>query len=324
MAGQIKPLLPEANQAGGIEAAWAGDDQQWWDWYITLAENPAPVGELAPGPPPLHVCPATDDELAAVLVEPYILAPGTVEAFARDTFVKLPAVLAPSVVARLATRLEELLAAAHGSHTHGRFLALEQMWRTDPLMRAVALSPRLGNIAARLLRADAVRLYHDNALSKEPGCGRTPWHHDAEHFPFTPPRAVTAWIPLTHIPHAMGPLSFARGSHVENLLADLKFDKASTNYDIAVSHRLHNAQVTVEDGAYDAGDVSFHSAQCFHTAGPNRTVQPRRALATTYLADGVRVIDAPTMISGAWREFIPDAEPGSQIASPLNPIVGRA
>ena len=28
-----------------------------------------------------------------------------------------------------------------------------------------------------------VRLYHDNVLAKAPGCGRTPLHFDAHHFP---------------------------------------------------------------------------------------------------------------------------------------------
>ena len=30
-AGATNEKLPEANRAGGIDAAWAGDDQQWWD-----------------------------------------------------------------------------------------------------------------------------------------------------------------------------------------------------------------------------------------------------------------------------------------------------
>ena len=47
----------------------------------------------------------------------------------------------------------------------------------------------------------------------------------------------------------------------------------------------------VEDGPYAVGEVSFHGATCFHTAGRNGTTQPRRALATTYFADGARVVD---------------------------------
>ncbi len=217
-----------------------------------------------------------------------------------------------------------LLRAEHGDDVAGRFTALEQMWLHDDLMRAVALSPRLGGLAAALLGEPAVRLYHDNALSKEPGCGRTPWHHDAEHFPLATVQAVTAWMPMSAIPGLMGPLSFARGRAVLDEVADLAFDKVGTSYDEAVTRRLVEREVAVEAGPFAVGDVSFHSALCFHTAGPNRTTQPRRALATTYFADGARVVDSPTLISGTWREFIPGVDPGGLAASALNPVVGRA
>jgi hypothetical protein len=264
------PLLPEANRSGGIEAPWAGDDQQWWDWYVTLAEN-APVAELVRGRVPWTSRPPPTARVREALEEPYPLRPDDVERFRNDTFVRLPDVLPPAVVARLGLRLEELLDAAHGHDTAGRFLALEQMWLEDPLMEQLALSRRIGDLAAALLETDAVRLYHDNALSKESGCGRTPWHHDAEHFPFTPADAVTAWMPVTAIPDEMGPLSFARGTHLVDLLADLPFDKSGTSYDTAVAERLRSTGAQVVSEPYAVGEVSFHSARCFHTAGPNRT-----------------------------------------------------
>ncbi len=31
--------LPEANRGEGLEQDWAGNDQDWWDWYVTLAAN---------------------------------------------------------------------------------------------------------------------------------------------------------------------------------------------------------------------------------------------------------------------------------------------
>ena len=76
-------------------------------------------------------------------------------------------------------------------------------------MRLIAFSPRLAGLAAELLGEPAIRICHDNALSKEPGCGRTPWHHDAEHFPLATLQAVTARIPVTAIPAYMGPLALA-------------------------------------------------------------------------------------------------------------------
>lgn len=317
------PLLPPANRPDGIDVEWAGDDQQWWDWYVTLAENPGELGPLTAGPGLPAGPAATDAQVRQALAVPYALTGEQVDAFRTEAFVKLPGVLSPAVVLRLAQRLEDLLRAEHGDDTAGRFTALEQMWLHDDLMREVALSPRLGGLAADLLDEPAVRIYHDNALSKEPGCGRTPWHHDDEHFPLASAQAVTAWMPMSAIPPAMGPLSFARGTGLRPLVADLAFDKVGTSYDVAVARRFGAAGISVQDGPYAVGEVSFHSALCFHTAGPNRTTQPRRALATTYLADGVRVVDSPTMISGAWRDFLPGVAPGGLAASPLNPVVGR-
>ncbi len=315
-------LLPLANRSGALEQAWDGDDQQWWDWYVSLAANDAPPARLLPGPGLPDAAPAGDDELATLLQEPYELEPEQRNHFREQSFVKLPGVLTPAVVRRLAHRLDELLRTEHAGGTGGRFLSLEQMWRTDELMRAVALSPRLGGLAAALLQAD-VRLYHDNALSKEPGCGRTPWHHDAEHFPLATLAAVTAWLPLSAVPRPMGPLSFARGADLRPLLEGVSFARTGTGYDTQVGARFSAAAVTVEDGPYEVGDVSFHGALCFHTAGPNHTDQPRRALATTYFADGAHVVDQPTLISGAWQDFLPGVAPGGLAATPLNPVVGR-
>ena len=324
MAVTTNDMLPEANREGGIDAPWAGDDQQWWDWYVTLAANPEAAGPLVDGPGLPDVPPATDEELAAFLAEPYPVPAEAVEAFARNAFVKLPAVLNPPVVRRLAERLQELLTAQHGTETAGRFLALEQMWLHDDLMRLVAMSPRIGGVAATLLGEDGVRIYHDNALSKEPACGRTPWHHDDEHFPLDSHQVLTAWMPMSAIPAEMGPLSFAHGTQLRELLAGLEFDKVGTTYDVAVSQRFGTSGVQVTETPYAVGEISFHSSLCFHTAGPNRTTQPRRALATTYFADGTRVVAAPTMVSGTWQEFLPDTAPGAPAQSALNPVVGRS
>jgi hypothetical protein len=88
-----------------------------------------------------------------------------------------------------------------------------------------------------------------------------------------------------------------------------------------VSEVFRAQAVQVEDGPFAAGEVSFHGANCFHTAGANRTTEARVVLANTYFADGTRVVPSPTMVSGDWRKFIPGAEPGQVVASPRNPLL---
>jgi hypothetical protein len=309
-----------AGDAGHIEVEWDAGNDQWWDWYMSLADDDGATGPIVAGPR-WDPGPLPDEEqLLAELATPYELTEAAVRDFAVDGSVKLPRVLSPGVVELLRLRLRQLLDDAVDP-TVG-FQSLEMMWLTDPIVRAAVLSPRLGRVCAQLLGVEAVRLYHDNALSKQPGAGRTPWHYDAHHFPLATAAAVTAWAPLQPTPREMGPLAFARGSDLWEAVTQLAFDKHGTSYDRAVADHLRATGVAVEDGPFALGEVSFHSARCLHTAGPNRTDVPRMALATTYYADGARVVDRPTMISGDWRKFLPGVGAGEPAVSERNPIVG--
>ncbi len=316
------PFLSESTAAGAasdVAVEWDRGNDQWWDWYMSLADGPAPVGPLIdvaphdPGPLP------SDDEVAAELAEPYRVTAEQVRQFEAEAFIKLPGVLSPGTVERLRVRIREMLDQSVDPAVG--FRSREMMWLDDDLIRSAVLSPRIGGISAALLDTRQVRLYHDNALSKEPGSGRTPWHYDAHHFPLDSPKVLTAWIPLQPTPREMGPLAFARGVEVEKLVADVEFDKHGTSYDRGVSEVLRAHDVAVEDGPFAAGEVSFHAAGCFHTAGANRTTTARVVLATTYFADGTRVVPSPTMVSGDWRKFIPGAQPGEQVDSPRNPLL---
>jgi hypothetical protein len=315
----VNPYLSAATAAGGFDdvaPAWDGDNGQWWDWYMSLAADDAPVTLVdvpAPVPGPLP----DEATIIAELAEPYDLAVGAVGAFAADGFVVLPRVVSPGAAEVLRRRLTDLLATTGGAGLRAR----EMMWLEDPLVRAAVLSPRIAGISAALLGVTTLRLYHDSALCKEPGAGRTPWHHDAHHFPLDSHDVVSTWMPLQPVPSAMGPLSFARGMDTWRLLADLPFDKVGTSYDRRVSEALRDADVVVHDEPFALGDVSFHSTLCFHTAGANGTTQPRMVLGATYYADGARMVDRPTMVSGDWRLFVPDTAPGEVAASPRNPVV---
>jgi ectoine hydroxylase-related dioxygenase (phytanoyl-CoA dioxygenase family) len=189
------------------------------------------------------------------------------------------------------------------------------------VVRAFVFSVRLAKLATELLGVAAVRLYHDNGLSKQPRCGRTPWHYDDHHFPIATPNVCTAWVPLQAVPSAMGPLGFAKGMNVVELVEDIPFNKFDTSYDRRISARFHERQIEVDASPFDLGEISFHHNLNFHTAGPNLTTTSRMVLATTYFEDGACVIDAPHMVNGDWRRFMPGIEPGQVIDTPFNPIL---
>ena len=318
-------LVGENARRSDVNRPWEQDNQAWWDWYLTLADNrDEPVGPLRDVDPLPTVASVDDDAIVEELRMPFAVAPADRARFRANGFVKLRGVLSPGAILRLRQELVRLLGTAFDAVLDGgttdRFLSLELAWLENRLLRDYVLSPRLAQIAAALLEVPRVRLYHDNVLSKEPGCGRTPWHYDDHHFPLATHDVVTAWIPAQPISQAMGPLAFAWPIDVYKLVESIAFDKFDTSYDRKVSEIFRARQVAVEDGPFEIGEVSFHHNLSFHTAAANRTRRSRVVLANTYYADGARVIAEPTMVSGDWRKFIPDVQPGEIAASALNPI----
>ena len=76
---------------------------------------------------------------------------------------------------------------------------MQLMWAADPVLRDLVLSPRIGDVVCGLLGCDAVRLYHDNALSRAPGSKPTRWHCDdgpSGYMALEGLKVVTVWIPL--------------------------------------------------------------------------------------------------------------------------------
>jgi hypothetical protein len=254
------------------------------------------------------------------LTAPYSLSSAQIASFRRDGYIKLKHVLSPGALSLLRREMAALFEQA-GEQVGGRFDSLEMMWVQNQVVRAFVFSERLAKLATELLGVAAVRLYHDNGLSKQPRCGRTPWHYDDHHFPIATTNVCTAWIPLQAVPSAMGPLGFAKGMNVVELVEDIPFNKFDTSYDRRISARFHEQQVEVDASPFDLGEISFHHNLNFHTAGPNLTTTPRMVLATTYFEDGACVIDAPHMVNGDWRRFMPGIESGQVIDTPLNPIL---
>lgn len=306
----------------GVTGRWSQGNEQWWDWYMSLAvADDADADELAPAPPLPEVGRLGLGEVQAELDVPFEVSPDAKARFWDEGFILLRDVVSDPALMGLRSAFGRLF--ENAALPAMGFPSLEMMWTHDPWSRAFVLSRRLAGIAGQLLGVEAVRIYHDNALVKSPGCGRTPWHYDAHHYPIASDNVVTAWLPLQATPAPLGPLVFARGMDVYQRVRKLDFDKFGTGYDRAVIEFLEQARVPLEMPNYDLGSISFHHAFSLHSAAPNRTELDRMALATTYFEDGARVVDAPTIISGDYEKFMPGVGPGEVIATEVNPVVWR-
>ncbi len=308
-----------------INQPWEQGNQEWWDWYVSLAENEERARGIFHDLPPLPVTPKpTQDELNSELSQSYKLSQDQIDFFRREGFIKLKQVLSPKILLYLRQELVSLLSTNFNAELDGgvrdRFLSLDLIWLENDLVRQFVLSSRIGKLAADLLGVPSIRLYHDNIMSKEPGCGRTPWHADDLHYPLATDDVVTVWIPTQAIPCEMGPLAFAKSMEAHRLVESIPFNKFDSSYDRRVTETFHDKGIIIEDGPFDLGDVGFHHNLSFHTAGPNLTSRSRIVLSNTFFADGTQLVERPTMVSGDWEKFAPGVQPGDQLASPVNPV----
>ena len=244
---------------------------------------------------------------------PYPLELRGVEAFGRDTFVKLPRGAFAGGGSPARRTAGRLLRAEHGDDVAGRFTALEQLWLHDDVMRAVALSPRLGGLAASLLGEPAVRhLPRQRAFEG----ARLRAHAVAPRRRALPARHVSGRHgvdPGFGDPGVMGPLSFARGAEVRELVADLGSTRSErrTTRPWHVSRerwRWRRRALRRRRGVLPLGAVLPHGrAEPHDAAAPGaRHHLLRRRRPRDRVADlGQR----------PWREFLPGVEPGGLAGS---------
>lgn len=263
----------------------------------------------------------------AALSARYPIGEAEVAAYERDGFIKLKDVLPRELLEEYAREITERVLAiaperapAQDEETYRRaFLQVTNLWRESERARRLVLAPRLGRIAAELMRVAGTRLYHDQALYKEPGGGITPWHADQYYWPLATDRCVTAWIPLQPTPVEMGALAFAVGSQRLEIGRDVPISDES---EALLQDALARAGLEYSATPYELGEVSFHAGWTFHRAGPNHTDSPRRVMTAIYMDREMRLAEPANDNQRADRAaFCPGIEVGEVIDSELNPAV---
>jgi ectoine hydroxylase-related dioxygenase (phytanoyl-CoA dioxygenase family) len=262
------------------------------------------------------------------LDDPYRLDPACLAEFRDKGHTVVRRLCTPNEVAAFRPAIEDA-ALAHSRETrpleerdtYGKaFLQVQNLWRRDERVRSFVFAPRFAQVAAALLEVDGVRLYHDQALFKEPHGGYTPWHQDQTFWPFDTDRTITMWMPLVDVPAVPGSMTFASGTHRMGLLGEIGIsDKTHQNFDDLVAER----GLTLEThGALRAGDATFHAGWTLHNAGANPTAQMRAVMTVIYFADGARVgtIDHPYQQYDLDKWLRP-CQPGDLAAGELNPVL---
>ena len=264
----------------------------------------------------------------AELDEPYALDEAVVDRFGADGFVRLPNVLSAEMLADVGPDVDRLVEQRNklaGVPLEQRslydraFIQVCNLWRDSERVRALAFSTRLARIASELMCIRGVRMWHDQALYKEPAGGVTPWHVDQQYWPMASSRSVTAWIPLQAVPVEMGPLSFGRGSHRKRIGRDLEISEVSERHIGAAVEQQAIAEV---QEPYALGDVSFHLGWTLHRAGQNVSAVCRRVFTIIYMDMDMRLAPPKNQNQQRdWETWTPSTRIGEVMDDPLNPVL---
>lgn len=205
--------------------------------------------------------------------------------------------------------------------TYGKaFLQIMNLWTKDDGVRRFSFARRFARVAAELMGVPGVRMYHDQALYKEPGGGPTPFHQDQYYWPLSTDKTITMWMPLTPVTEEVGSMTFVTGSHRMGYLGDLPIsDRSEAAFREFIAAR---GLTTRSYGAMNPGDATFHAGWTLHGAPGNSTGSMREVMTIIYMASDIRVIEPNNPNREAdLAAWLPGCKPGEPAAGELNPIL---
>jgi ectoine hydroxylase-related dioxygenase (phytanoyl-CoA dioxygenase family) len=268
-----------------------------------------------------------DDTGKDELATPYVIDPDAISFYRENGYVKLKQVLSPTVlsyygaiISDLVIQLNTLIKPMEERTTYERaFLQIMNLWQEDERAKEFVFSKRLAKIATDLMGVQGVRLYHDQALYKEPSGGITPWHADQFYWPLSSPNTVTVWIPLQETPMEMGPLAFAEGSQHVELGRDLEI---SDDSEAVLASELQKQNFPLNNTPFELGEVSYHAGWTFHRAGPNLSETPRKVMTMIYMDKDQVIVEPRNRFQVAdHAKWLGNVPVGSHPQDVLNPVL---
>lgn len=261
------------------------------------------------------------------LDEPYPVTAAQREQYLEEGHIILRGIATPEEIAPYEEHISELVAKIKGQSAkplserdtyHKAFLQVGNLWEIDEVVKKFVTSPRFGKVASDLMGVDGVRLYHDQALYKEPGGGHTPWHQDQVYWPFSTPSTITMWMPLVDAPVESGTMVLASGSHKDGLLSQMSIsDESSEFFRLQAIER--NWRLIIND--MKAGDATFHSGWTVHKAVGNSTPRMRKTMTVIWYEDGVKIGEPSNNMQPIdMARWFPGQKPGDVAGTHLNPV----
>lgn len=227
----------------------------------------------------------------------YPLTEEQIAFYQENGFIQLDGVLTPEELEAVRQAVDEAVTqplkyAIHNSAGRSDyekvFVQKVNLWRDHEGVREFVHSSRLAEIARRLARARAVRLWHDHALIKMPGNDSrpSPWHQDLPYWPMNEEGALSCWMALDDVDETNGCMSFIPKSHRVGRLPGINLVTPQDIFSMIPPEKQNVIEKQPYVARMRAGSCTFHNGLTFHYAPPNRSERPRRAMIIIYMIDG--------------------------------------
>ena len=163
------------------------------------------------------------------------------------------------------------------------FVQRINLWQDNPKVKELMFNPEIGQMATSLAQTDGMRVWHDQALIKQPWANATAWHLDNPYWSFYSRDAVSIWIALDDATYSNGCLYFLKGSHKVTT-----YDNVGIGQNMADIFKVYPSLAESEAAAapMKAGSCSFHNGLIVHGAGANMTSGWRRAMTCGFMPYG--------------------------------------
>lgn len=181
----------------------------------------------------------------------------------------------------------------------GRFFDDYCNWTRIPEFTAVVQDSPAAAVAAALMGADRVQIFHDHVLVKEPGTAKpTPWHQDSPYYFVEGQQTVSFWSPLDPVTEAS--LRCVAGSHrwekpvlPVRWLSEVDFYPDAAAYQPVPDPDAEPEKYRVVEWAMEPGDAVAFDFRTLHGARGNPTAARRRAFSLRFVGDDARYVTRP-------------------------------
>ena len=179
----------------------------------------------------------------------------------------------------------------------GRFFDDYCNWTRIPEFEDVIRNSPAAAVAADLMNSDAVQVFHDHVLVKEPGTSKqTPWHQDAPYYFVEGKQTVSFWCPVDPVREAT--LRCVAGSHrwpqqvlPIRWLSEANFYEHEDEYMPVPDPDKEG--MDIREWEMEPGDAVAFDYGTLHGARGNTTQSRRRAFSLRLIGDDARYVERP-------------------------------